>query len=103
MLVELYNEDRNYKPGEYFVEPNPEHAVIDQLSFMFNPERLIEFSSILNSHIWFVGVNQTDQPFYTSDAPLGRRAHMPEDIMSYNGLGSKGIVLAFPVSDHNAL
>jgi hypothetical protein len=97
--LNMYNEDRNYKPGEYFVELDPAHAVIDQLSFMFNPERLIEFSSVLNSHIWFVGVNQTDQPFYTSDAPLVRKAHMPEDLMSYSGLGSKGIELSFPVSD----
>ncbi|WP_176706262.1 DUF4238 domain-containing protein [Paenibacillus hemerocallicola] len=97
--LSMYNEDKNYKPGEYFVEPNPEHEVIDQLSFMLNPEKLLEFSSVLNSHIWFVGVNQTDQPFFTSDAPLVRKAHMPEDIMSYSGLGSKGIELAFPVSN----
>lgn len=97
--MDLYNEDKNYKPGEYFVDPNPAHAVIDQLTFIFNPEKLIQFSSVLNSHIWFVGVNQTEQPFYTSDTPMVKRAHMPEDIMSYSGLGPKGIELAFPISD----
>lgn len=97
--LNMYNEDRNYKLGEYFVELSPEQVIINQLSFMFNPENLKEFSSVLNSHIWFVGINQTNQPFYTSDAPLVRRAHMPEDIMSYSGLGSKGIELAFPISD----
>lgn len=97
--LDMYNEDRNYKPGEFFVELDPAHAVIDQLSFIFDPEKLIEFASILNSHIWFVGVNLTDHPFYTSDAPLVKRAHMPEEFMSYSGLASRGIELAFPVSD----
>lgn len=97
--LEMYNVDKNYKPGEFFVELDPAHAVIDQLSFIFDPQKLIEFASVLNSHIWFVGVNLTDHPFYTSDAPLVKRAHIPEDIMSYSGLASRGIELAFPISD----
>ncbi|WP_171685524.1 DUF4238 domain-containing protein [Paenibacillus planticolens] len=97
--LEMYSEDKNYMPGEFFVELDPAHAVIDQLSFLFDPKKLIEFASVLNSHIWFVGVNLTDDPFYTSDAPLVKRAHLPEDFMSYSGLASRGIELAFPISD----
>src|SRR5690625_3390543 len=70
-----------------------EHADIILSDF---PIRLAE---ILSSHIWFVGVNQTKLPFYTSDDPVVKRAHKHHPFLGTDGYGSPGIEIALPLSD----
>lgn len=52
----------------------------------------------MNKHIWFIGVNRTNVPFYTSDNPVVKFAHKKESFKSNAGIGSPGVEIAFPIS-----
>lgn len=56
-------------------------------------------AEILKEHIWIVGDNQTDQPLYTSDAPV-ILLYPPdeEDTAAGLGLATKGVEVALPLS-----
>jgi hypothetical protein len=60
-------------------------------------------ASILERHVWFVGVNNTPSFFYTSDCPLVRYARIADFTMSRLGLGSVGVELRFPLSPTHVL
>lgn len=47
----------------------------------------------LRSKIWVIGYNKTDNPFITSDNPVVKYGHS-----GFNGINSKGIEIAFPIS-----
>ena len=47
---------------------------------------------------WFVHVNRTSQPFYTSDNPIGTEAHVHHPFISMAGLQSQGVEAYFPLS-----
>lgn len=93
LLEKFPNEDY----GDYHVEVNQDWLPIFQASFMFDPEVLKTFSEALLNHIWFVGVNDTDDPFFTSDHPFVKRAHITDPYKSFSGIASQGIELAFPL------
>jgi len=54
--------------------------------------------NIFHNHIWIIGVNDMDQPLFTSDHPVVRRPHL-----SSNGLASEGIEIAFPLNSKSLL
>jgi len=83
---------------DYTVRVNPEVAAMRQAMFMFSPKMLLSICRILQNHIWLVGINETSQPFYTSDCPLVRRPHKEKKFWSTSGLGSEGIEIAFPLT-----
>lgn len=85
-------------PDDYYIEVNKDWLPIFQASFMFNPEVLDTFTQALLNHIWFVGTNTTDDPFFTSDHPIVKRAHITDHLRSYSGIASEGIEIAFPLS-----
>lgn len=87
--------DEDY--GDYHVEVNQDWLPIFQANFMFDPEVIETFSQALLNHIWFIGVNNTDVPFFTSDHPFVKKEHITDPYMSFSGIASPGIELAFPL------
>lgn len=70
---------------------------------LFDPKFLTLITQILNHHIWMVGINETAQPLFTSDHPVVKRAHIKHPFLSFNGVGSEGIEIAFPLSSKHIL
>src|SRR5260221_10561198 len=61
-------------------------------------DQMMSFAEILRHHIWYVGINNTPYPFWTSDNPVVRHAHNKEPFRSNWGLASPGIEIAFPLT-----
>src|SRR5258706_11036130 len=61
-------------------------------------ERVVQIAEILRTHIWWVGLNKTPYPFWTSDNPVVKCEHKKEPFKSNLGLGSAGIEIAFPLT-----
>lgn len=47
---------------------------------------------------WILQVNRTNQPFFTSDNPIGTEAHVHHPFISMSGIQSQGIEVYFPLS-----
>jgi hypothetical protein len=75
-----------------------ENECIDHAGLIFKTPALEEHSIKLIDHIWFVGCNTTDQPFFTSDAPVARVFHNPDPYMGSKLAGVSGIEIALPLS-----
>ena len=52
-----------------------------------------EVAQILSNHVWIIGINDTDQPLFTSDHPVVRHSYL-----SSVGIASKGIEISFPLN-----
>ncbi|WP_413172465.1 DUF4238 domain-containing protein [Anabaena azotica] len=50
-------------------------------------------SQILRKHIYLIGINDTDQPLFTSDHPVVQYSHL-----GLKGINSPGIEIAFPIN-----
>jgi hypothetical protein len=70
--------------------------------FMLTTSYLDQAAAALAGHIWFVAQNDTDQPLYTSDAPVVRHAH-DSSWAGGMGLASRGIEVVFPLTPRYAL
>lgn len=57
----------------------------------------------LSRHIWYIGVNLTKMPLYTSDNPIVKCPHKFEDGKSHSGLASEGIEIIYPITSRLAL
>jgi len=90
-------------PSDYEVKFNQEMASLEQAKFMSNPEFLEKSVQILTNHIWFIGINDTNQPFYTSDSPVVRHAHKKIPFCGSSGIASEGIEIAFPLTPRHIL
>lgn len=88
---------------EYRVRFNETTAPLVHAMLIFNPQLHKAFVATLLEHIWFVGLNQTAQAFYTSDNPVVRRPHRKDPFVSYAGFGSEGIEIAFPLTPKHVL
>jgi len=64
---------------------------------MLDTDILAALTATLQQHIWIVGVNETDLPFFTSDHPVVRIPHLKDAVLSLSGLRSPGIEIAFPL------
>lgn len=87
-----------YSLDDFQVEADEEWVTLFQSQFMFSPHTREIFIGALCQHIWFVGVNDTEQPFYTSDNPVVRRGHYHDPCRNFSGLASPGIEIALPLS-----
>lgn len=65
---------------------------------IFDPESLGILVPFLSDCIWMVGINMTEQPFYTSDTPIVKEAHLSRFGPSFTGWLSPGVEIAFPLS-----
>ncbi len=70
---------------------------------MFDASMLQIMADSLLWHYWVVGKNDTDQPFYTSDHPVVRRAHCQNDERKMLGARDPGIEYAFPLDSSHIL
>ncbi len=59
----------------------------------FIREHCKELAEILLNHIWLIGVNSTDQLFFTSDHPVVKHPHL-----ELSGYSSEGIEVIFPIN-----
>lgn len=103
-LVEKGAEAISRKAGrsqqdQYRIQANADYVSLQQSLSMFGPV-VQAIAHTLYEHIWLIGINRTEQPLYTSDAPVARRAHKkdPYGIISYAGFGSEGIEIALPIT-----
>jgi len=62
-----------------------------------------KMSRALECHFWVVGINQTDELFYTSDHPVMRRANQRKHDYSLLGASDPGIEFAFPLDPRHIL
>lgn len=54
---------------------------------------------LAENFIWVVGVNQTNQPFFTSENPVVRYGHAEENGgRSFQGVFSPGMEIVFPLT-----
>ncbi len=90
--------DKEYKPGSLTASQKHEFESLEHAAIIFG-ELPLRLADVLASHIWFIGVNKTEQPFYTSDHPIVKRAHYQDPILGTSGYGSEGIEIAFPISN----
>lgn len=93
----------DYSPDRFRVAADRNWVAQFQMGFMLSPETLEPLKHVLCNHIWFVGINDTSSPFYTSDTPVVRRAHYHHPVRSYSGLASPGIEIALPLTPRHIL
>jgi hypothetical protein len=107
LLARMAGISRYFSHGIYEnnlqVEFNKENIPLHHARIMFNQTIQNELINALCQHIWIVGINDTPQPFYTSDTPIVKRSHFNEPGKSHTGLGSPGIEINFPLSPKYAL
>lgn len=65
---------------------------------MLDIKLLLDLAYCFQQLTWTLGINKTNQHFYTSDNPIGQRAHIHDAFKSMSGLASKGIEVFFLIS-----
>lgn len=91
-------EGKDIPLNSYNITLNEGAASVQLAEAMFNPENHNFLINALNSHIWIVGKNVTERPFYTSDSPIVLRPNKKHPVHKYSGYSSVGIEIAFPLS-----
>lgn len=84
-------------------EIGKDDAKMFHLQSLFDPEFVNSIAGILNSHIWVIAVNETNQPLYTSDHPVVKKGHIESQLRSFEGFGSIGIEITLPLSPRHIL
>lgn len=117
LLAEMAQKFREAEVNAYLQEKKPEvakhvHIIVEldpkvlpvmQAGVFFDEDHILKMASIINQHIWFVGINNTIQPYYTSDHPVVKKANRELPGRSFSGLRSPGIELAFPLDSRHIL
>jgi hypothetical protein len=83
------------------VERQPQSDAEKQLrhiQMLLDPETARGIYECLAGHIWFIGVNNTNQLLYTSDSPIVRIEHKKQPNFSHMGYCSPGVEIALPIS-----
>jgi len=100
VMNELIKEMEDYDPEDEIritYDRNFEDRITT--SALLDPSYYGAIAQAFHSHIWKIGVNNTPQPFYTSDAPIVLHGHL-NHITGNNGTGilSPGVEVAYPLS-----
>jgi hypothetical protein len=80
-----------------------ETATSHKMLLMFDQERLERTAQVFNNHIWVIGVNDTNNPLFTSDNPVATHAHKTDDWRSNTGYASPGIEIVLPLTPNYIL
>ena len=80
------------------VKFNPKYASLAQAVDMFDPFANTELIQVLMSHIWMIGLNESNSPLYTSDQPVVKMSRR-----DLQGFGSLGIQITLPLTSKNVL
>jgi hypothetical protein len=117
LFAEMTKKQREAEANAYLAMKEPEAAeavyvAVDvaphvlpvlQARAVFDENLVVGLASIINHHIWFVGMNKTIQPFYTSDHPVAKKASLKQPGRSFSGFRSRGVQIAFPLSSRHVL
>lgn len=82
--------------GYDFRNLDTEEALLD--CFVKGKKKRVSFSEIINNYIWFLIVNETDIPFYTSDNPIVIKDNYSNTYMINSETTSKGVGIIFPLN-----
>lgn len=74
-----------------------------QAQHIFDPKVVEKMAESLDQHIWVVGINNTEHPFYTSDHPVVRRGNRMIGNRLGVGFNDPGIEFAFPLDSRHIL
>lgn len=77
---------------------NEDYAPLLQAEAIFSTALMDRLVEAMMSHVWLVGHNRTNQPFYTSDHPVIRIPHEGSA-----GFASKGVEVALPLDPQHVL
>jgi hypothetical protein len=80
------------------VEWDRDMAKLDHLRLLFDTDLIRDLVNIAGSHIWFVGVNNSPIPLYTSDDPVVSRSYDTSKSGRGVGWASPGVEISFPLS-----
>jgi len=101
LLEKGFSESQLKSMGFDLKNPDPKDLHIE--SILAGKEMRETLAEILESHIWILIENKTNQPFYTSDNPIAKISHMTDEYMSYDGYASDGIEIIFPLNSNYLL
>lgn len=107
MLCKLFNIEYGDELGRLSQEDfettiGKEAMKLQHAEFILDIENILEFSAVFLRHIWVIYINRTNEPFWTSDAPVALNP-MPNGWRSGKGIASRGIEIVLPLSDKVAL
>lgn len=99
-ILDRINEKRgtNYTTKDVDFEYDENETADMHRMSVIDLDNIRKTATIFQSHIWTIAVNDTNQPFYTSDNPVAKRAHKSHAWLSNSGYASPGIQLMFPLS-----
>ncbi len=75
-----------------------EEAKLIHGKMIFDTKNLLDLVAAFNSLSWILGINKTSKRFYTSDNPIGTKAHISHPFLSMSGPNSTGVEAFFPIS-----
>lgn len=90
----------SFTKDSYTISIDENYTKINHINQLFELTEAI--ADIVIRYKWYILVNNTDVPFYTSDHPVVKKPNMDHPFYS-NGLASKGIELFFPISPKYAI
>src|SRR5262249_42598578 len=73
------------------------------VGFLFSEDHVVQFATHLMGHVWVLGVNDTTQPFYTSDHPVVRKFHVRQPDQAFAGVRPPRGDVVFPLSSRHVL
>jgi len=73
---------------------NKNSASMLHAKFMWDVDLIAKIAAGLYHHLWFIGVNKTDVPLYTSDNPVVLRSHKLDASTSIDANAGPGLTLA---------
>jgi hypothetical protein len=99
-IVDRMNEVKgtNFTAKDLAVAFDAEETATRHKMMLLKTEILEETAQTFANHIWVIGVNDTNNPLYTSDNPVTTSAHKVEDWRSHTGIASLGVEVIFPLS-----
>ena len=74
------------------------HLPLNHGEMILDKEEIDDLSRSFFSLTWILLVNKTDNPFFTSDNPIGTIEHIHHPILSMAGLDSRGVEGFYPLS-----
>lgn len=89
--------------SDYELKLNEDIIRLKHLFLIVDNEWKEEIVNILMDHLWFIGKNITQEPFYTSDTPVIIKPHKKDTNLSYSGIASEGIEIVCPLNSEYIL
>ncbi len=74
-----------------------------QAQHIFDTNLVEKMADGLDRHVWVVGINHTEHPFYTSDHPVARRGNQMIGPRLGVGVNDPGVEFVFPLDSQHIL